>query len=494
MNNILYVFLLSSFFSFGQIQKFPLYKLGIKFSKPSDFSLITDDKFKEVKGDLLSNISLCSGLNNYSESSFKYNYMAIFINRKNYNEAISFSKWPKFQNANKKISDFLSKFCVTIKDWNYSIVSESKGFCNFGEFSSLIIKIKNQNSEYFSDNYFFEFNDAFYQVSIAKPSYDKISNLEIINSIEYLFSENHIKNYDWIYSLITKKNYHDAWSLVSEEILSDTSKPYPIMLRAHISFLMKDYVRTLYDATRSYSLDSTDLNSLMLKAMSFFYLNQFNDAVLTLRNVIFKYTLLDVLNLANNYIFSLTEVYGVSGDIYMKQGNYNLALYNYDMALLYAYDSASIADIYNNKGVLEASLNKSPHKAIIFYGKALSYYPINLVQKRCEAYFNRGLSYVKQDKHILAIQDFSTSFNYNNKFVKSLKARASSYVFIGEYKLAIIDCNKILSMKDSEYTNLAYYYRGISKLALNDSSGCLDLMMAKKLGHNVPKKMLDYCY
>lgn len=90
---------------------------------------------------------------------------------------------------------------------------------------------------------------------------------------------------------------------------------------------------------------------------------------------------------------------------------------------------------------------------ITLWSDVLKKYP-----KVIPAYNNRGLAYMVQEKHDLALKDFSKVIEINPNNLKTLNNRAVLYNQMGEYQKSMDDFNLIL--KYNPYYHEAYFNRG----------------------------------
>lgn len=97
-----------------------------------------------------------------------------------------------------------------------------------------------------------------------------------------------------------------------------------------------------------------------------------------------------------------------------------------------------------------------------------------------------GRSRYYQENYLGAIESCTKAISLGYKEYQAYYFRGLSYYYEGFYKKAIDDLTIVLRMKDSSE---AYLYRGLSKLALNDSSGLEDIKRAGKKGREIMEKL-----
>ena len=126
---------------------------------------------------------------------------------------------------------------------------------------------------------------------------------------------------------------------------------------------------------------------------------------------------------------------------------------------------------YNEQGVTYSEQGQYD-LAILEFNKALEIDPGST-----ETYNNRGITYSKKDQFDLAISDFSKALNIDPKDTKVLYNRALTYAIEGQFDLALSDLKKCLELVPSNAD--AYDFRGI----LFEELACLDWTKACKYGN-----------
>jgi tetratricopeptide (TPR) repeat protein len=129
-----------------------------------------------------------------------------------------------------------------------------------------------------------------------------------------------------------------------------------------------------------------------------------------------------------------------------------------------------LAKDYNGQGVTYSEQGQYD-LAILEFNKALEIDPGST-----ETYNNRGITYSKKDQFDLAISDFSKALNIDPKDTKVLYNRALTYAIEGQFDLALSDLKKCLELVPSNAD--AYDFRGI----LYEELACLDWAQACKYG------------
>ena len=117
-------------------------------------------------------------------------------------------------------------------------------------------------------------------------------------------------------------------------------------------------------------------------------------------------------------------------------------------------------------------LNMESEDYDICYYKGLIYYiyfdyekSINELTKainqenNAEAYFNRALSYEKQEKFDNAVRDYSEALKINKRYLDAYFNRASLYQQLKQTDKAIKDYGRVIKLNSKD--DIAYYHRGI---------------------------------
>lgn len=80
-------------------------------------------------------------------------------------------------------------------------------------------------------------------------------------------------------------------------------------------------------------------------------------------------------------------------------------------------------------------------------------------KKSPEAYFNRALTYEKQEKIQNAISDYTSAINENKRYTDAYFNRADLYQQLKDYSKAIKDYGKVIKINPKD--DIAYYNRGL---------------------------------
>ncbi len=142
--------------------------------------------------------------------------------------------------------------------------------------------------------------------------------------------------------------------------------------------------------------------------------------------------------------------YGNRGNIYINQQKYELALADYNKAILL---NPNLAGAYYNRGVLYR-LQEKYDLALADWNKAIKINP-NLAQ----AYYNRGLLYHNQQKYELALADYNKAIDINPNYALAYNNRGNLYKNLQKYELALSDYSKAIKINPNDAD--AYYNRGV---------------------------------
>ena len=134
-------------------------------------------------------------------------------------------------------------------------------------------------------------------------------------------------------------------------------------------------------------------------------------------------------------------------------------------------DKPMLAKDYNEQGITYSEQGQYD-LAILEFNKALEFDPGST-----EAYNNRGITYSKKDQFDSAISDFSKALDIDPKDTKVLYNRGLTYAIEGQFDLALSDLRKCLELVPSNAD--AYDSRGI----LYEELACLDWAKACKYGN-----------
>jgi tetratricopeptide (TPR) repeat protein/S1-C subfamily serine protease len=172
--------------------------------------------------------------------------------------------------------------------------------------------------------------------------------------------------------------------------------------------------------------------------------------------------------------------YGNRGNIYINQQKYELALADYNKAILL---NPNLAGAYYNRGVLYR-LQEKYDLALADWNKAIEINP-----NFAEAYVNRGALYYDLQKYELALADWNKAIKINPNLAQAYYNRGLLYHNQQKYELALADWNKAIKINPN--LAQAYYNRGLLyhnqqkyELALADYNKAIDINPNYALAYN----------
>ena len=140
-------------------------------------------------------------------------------------------------------------------------------------------------------------------------------------------------------------------------------------------------------------------------------------------------------------LFLSVSVYAQTAEEYLRSGNDNFKLDNFDQAIVdytRAIDiNPNLAKAYNNRGVAYAREGSLP-RAIADFTMAIAN---NL--KDAEAYNNRGRAYARQGNLSQAVFDYTKAIKNNAFYVKAYNNRGLAYYKLKEYDKAWSDVHTV---------------------------------------------------
>ena len=127
----------------ANLEKFPLYDIGIKFDKPETYFLMTPENVNALRKENFSIVSVCEASKKILELALSNPNYNVLINEKNYNETITFIKLPHYEvNQEILISDISSTSFKIIdsleKAVNYQLLANSSIKNEWNNFSFLL--------------------------------------------------------------------------------------------------------------------------------------------------------------------------------------------------------------------------------------------------------------------------------------------------------------------------------------------------------------------
>jgi len=490
------IFLLTPFLLLAAPEKYPIYTLGIKFEKPTNYFLATSETKNDLKKSLFSSNLICSSAKKAIEISFSKPNFKLFLNDESYNEQIYFYKIPKFKigkEVSKSAKDRIKEQCFIVGYNPVTVLRDTSGVCPIGIFTALLFKIITPEITYYSEGFFIEGSTGTLIVTIN--SQKRKSNFDLINSIENISSERFENLISEINELMSLKNYKMAELKVDTCVNLDPKNVRGYDKRMAINLYHKKYHDVIKDADLIMKIDENYLNGLIVKGLAYYSLNEYSSAINCFELAQNKFSILTLDNLQNDYYSSFSQLYRLKGEAFIKLKNIQMAIENLEAALRLSIDSFNTGAIYYNIGVVKSSLVNNADEAIQYYTLAINNYPFDKTKEKSEAFFNRGVNYRKKKREIDAMSDYSNAIKIRPDYAKAYNNRAAIKLNTEDYKGAIADCTAAIKYDKemTEVTGLAYYNRGVAKLNLNDINGCRDIKTAKSMGQQVPKELLEGC-
>lgn len=483
-------------FAQSKLNKFPLFKIGIKINKPSNYYLLTQDNLRELKDKMLSIVDICGNSKSALGASFQNNNYQAIMNDSNYNSITTFMKYPKFHFDNSlttELEEIIKKRCYSIKDGSIETLSNNSGVCPIGHFISLLNKVRYDNITYYSEAFFIESRNS--NITIIINSNKIISNQDFINNVEYINSEEYDILLEKTNSLTWSKNYNSALDIITTAINSQPQNPLGYEKRIALNLKLNKYEDAMKDANKILEIENTSINGLILKGLSYYKQKIYDKAIENFNEAKINYSISYFINRQNDYYSSFAEIYSLIGESYMRQENSKSAIENLQKALDLSEDSLNIANINYDLGLIYSSMLFNYTVGNDYFEKAITYYPKINKNQISESYYNMGLckSYKKEYKN--AILDFSQSIKLVSDNPKSLNNRGYCRFMLDDNKKAIIDFTEVIKLdkNKTEYTNMALGNRGLAKLNLGQDF-CIDLKKAIELGNkDVVKIYNQYC-
>lgn len=497
MNLKVFLFLLLiPFNSHANLVKFPLYKTGIKIDKPENYFLLTPENVNELKRNILGIIEVCeSSKVSLEKAILNPNYQVLW-NENNYNEFISFVKFPHFnvnRNTTQSLKEKLKEQCYSFKNISIEYISENIGSSSIGNYVALLYKVTTPKLSYYSEGFFLEGNNSTILISVNTIKIS--SNIALINSIEYINNEAYENIISEFSELYDKHDFSNALNKLLEAIALEPSNVTAYQKRIALNIAQKKYNEVLDDANIILNYDKHNLNALLLKGLAYYFLKRYNEAIEYFEQAEFEFSILYLANLQNEYYYSFADVYRLKGEAFSNLNNPEKAIENYKTALKFSYDSLNTASIYFNLGYVKSTLESDFTEAIKFYTLAINNYPTNAIKEKSEALYNRGVNYRKNEQPHEAINDYTLAIEMRPDYIKAFNNRAVAKLIVGDYKGVIGDCNWVIRYDNgkTENTAIAYYNRGLAKISLEDIKGCDDIKIAKSFGQSVSEEVLNLC-
>jgi tetratricopeptide (TPR) repeat protein len=476
--------------------KFPLYKIGVKFDKPETHFLLTPEKVNILKKEIFVIVKVCEASKKSLEEALSNPNYQVLLNENNYNEIITFVKFPHFevtQEIPESLKERLKEQCYSLKNASIEYLSDNVGTSPAGNYISFLYKVTTPEISYYSEGFFIETRKSTILVTIN--TINKPNNISFINSIEDINSEEYDNILEELTQLMKKDDYNNALIKISEAIKIEPTNELAYEKRIAINFKLKNYNEVLNDANSILKFDTDNINALLIKGLANQFLQNYNEAINCFEKAHFTLFVLTSVNIQNEYISTFAEIYRLKAEAFIYLKNSEKAIANLQDALVLSYDSLNTASIYYNLGIVASTLQNNPSEAIKYYSLAINNYPSKANEEKSKAFYNRGINFRKNEKPSEAIKDYTSAIIIKPDYVKAYNNRALTKLSIEDYKGAIADYNQVIKLDNGQIENIgiAYFNRGTAKLNLDDIKGCEDMKKAKSLGQSVPQEILDLC-
>jgi tetratricopeptide (TPR) repeat protein len=294
--------------------------------------------------------------------------------------------------------------------------------------------------------------------------------------------------------------------------------------------LYKQYQMALENCNIALGIYPKNINLKCCKVLSLAGLKKLDSSIELLQELILLRKLGDIEN--DKYVLSTANMFCLLGDAYFHKSNYDESLKAYSIGVKALDDSAFVSMAYYNMALIKEKRLEF-EESIQLYNIALKYYTKNQPKEKAQAFYNRGIMHRKLNQLNLAINDYSSAIDINVEYALAYNNRGFVYNLLKETKKAEEDFNLAykfakddeikalaltnlldLTFQSEEYTkcvktaNLllaiskqdkkrlgtAYFFRGSSKLLLNNiDEGCKDINTAKELGIDVPAEIVLFC-
>lgn len=175
-----------------------------------------------------------------------------------------------------------------------------------------------------------------------------------------------------------------------------------------------------------------------------------------------------------------------SGNAYLKDGNYEEAIASYDSVIssLKGTDDPNLPNAYFNRGLVFLKMRRYTH-AIHDFSSVIETNP-----RDADAYLNRGLAYAKDAKFDRAIEDYATSLSLNPNNTATYYELAMIHFKKNDYEKTADVLSKVIALKPD--FGKAYNGRGQAylKSGLLDKA-LVDFGMACELGEKCGCIMME---
>lgn len=283
--------------------------------------------------------------------------------------------------------------------------------------------------------------------------------------------------------------------------------------KASALFDKNDFKKAIVEIDKFLLIDSTDLNSLLLKANVLFKLKDYQNSFNLFTDIIKLYptntTALNQRGLLLQTVqefdaaiedytmgLKLTNADSVKRGLYLNRGAAKIGVRNFqgaydDFIRAYKIDSLDIG-ILNNLATVCDEVGKGEETLKYLY-KILS-----IDSSFIGAYINIGFKYQEDGDYIKAIQYFSKAIQLKPNEPLAYSNRSFNYLKTGNLKAALVDVNKSLLLYPENsfaFKNRALIYIEMRqpKKACSDLSKAIELGFTTMYGQEAEELMAKYC-
>lgn len=332
MRKVFIIFFLIFSFLLNAQNKFPLNKIGIKFEKPLDFVLLTSANVHQIKMDISEMYNYCENSRIALERAITNPRWQVLLNVKDLNETITFVQLPFIEINNENINSIKEKIkqeCYSPQNISLEILDTQEGIFKKGSYISILFKIINQDMQYYTQSYYFNYSNSTFIVSFN--SIDKPQNsVEIINSIESINSIAYNEIISEFETYYENKDMRNAYSKLSEAINLEPKNALAYEKRIGVNLEHAKFQEVIKDANEILSFDSLNINALLLKAVALSSIKHYQESIDTFIIAEALMVLLSSANVQNEYIFPIENISLMKGEVYQLLNHFDEALKAYN--------------------------------------------------------------------------------------------------------------------------------------------------------------------
>ena len=150
------------------------------------------------------------------------------------------------------------------------------------------------------------------------------------------------------------------------------------------------------------------------------------------------------------------------GGALLAKGQYERAIFSFDVAILHGTEARTVSQAYNKKGIALTSLAEY-EQAIQNFDESLRNYPVRMDTDReiVGVLKNRGRSHHRRGEFDLAVSDFRTAQLVETLELDEHRDRAEFFSRIGDYARTVLECNSHLDTYPEEEYGPDYEIYGL---------------------------------